>query len=201
MYDAVLGTCEMAEEASSILERLALVSGSYGLATVHRAENTDDDTRLSGLLLAFNDIAARQFPLVFPLHPRTAKRLHTKFRGWSAHPRLQLIDPVGYLDMLKLVRHAHMALTDSGGLQKEAFFLGCPCITLRQETEWVETVQGGGNLIAGVEPDHICAAVSRWERRLSEGKADFSAGGTASFGDGNAADRIRDALLAFCQQI
>jgi len=197
MYDAVLGNRKMAEEASNILERLALVSGSYGVATVHRAENTDDDTRLKNLLLVFNDIAARRFRLIFPMHPRTATRLQAKFSGWSAHPRLQLIDPVGYLDMLHLVRHARMTLTDSGGLQKEAFFLGCPCITLRKETEWVETVQEGGNLIAGVEPDAILAAVSVWEDRLSSGAARVSTPMTPAFGEGQAADKIRDALLTF----
>jgi UDP-GlcNAc3NAcA epimerase len=197
MYDAVLSARKVAEAASNILERLAFVSGDFGVATVHRAENTDDERRLGNLLLVFNDIAASMFPLVFPMHPRTTKLVQSKFPKWSAHPRLHLIDPIGYFDMLCLVSHARMMLTDSGGLQKETFFLGCPCITLREETEWVETVQGGGNLVAGVEPDAILGAVSVWEDRLSAGTAAFATAVTAAFGNGHAAEQIRDVLLAF----
>ena len=199
MYDAVLSAHKVAEATSNILERLPCVSGDYGIATVHRAENTDDERRLGNLLLVFNDIAASMFPLVLPMHPRTTKLVQSKFPKWSAHPRLHLIDPIGYFDMLCLVSHARMTLTDSGGLQKEAFFLGCPCITLREETEWVETVQGGGNLVAGVEPDAILGAVSVWEDRLSAGTAAMATGLTAAFGNGHAAEQIRDALLAFGQ--
>lgn len=199
MHDAVLFTRELAEWKSNILQRLALVPDSYGVVTVHRAENTDNEQRLGSLLAAFNDIAASALQLVFPIHPRTAKLLLAKFPGWSAHPRLHLIEPVGYLDMLCLVAQARMTLTDSGGLQKEAFFLGCPCITLREETEWVETIHGGGNILAGVEPARIRAAVSTWKSRFTAGKTDFSAKVTALFGNGHAADQIRNALLAFRQ--
>jgi UDP-GlcNAc3NAcA epimerase len=199
MYDAVLFNRELAERSSNILKQLALVPGEYGVVTVHRAENTDNEQRLGNLLTAFNDIAAGGLPLVFPIHPRTAKLLPVKFPAWSAHPRLHLIEPIGYLDMLCLVAHARVTLADSGGLQKEAFFLGCPCVTLREETEWVETIRGGGNILAGVEPNKICEAVSTWESRFPTGKAGFSAEMTAAFGDGHAADKIRDALLATCQ--
>jgi UDP-GlcNAc3NAcA epimerase len=99
--------------------------------------------------------------------------------------------------MLCLLGYARMTLTDSGGLQKEAFFSGCPCITLRDETEWVETIQGKGNILAGVNPDAIREAVLTWESRFLEGKADFSTRVAALFGDGHAADKIREALLAF----
>jgi UDP-GlcNAc3NAcA epimerase len=201
MYDAVLSNRELAERKSNILDRLSLVPGSYGLVTVHRAENTDDANRLRGLLTVFNDIAASAVELVFPMHPRTSKLLPAKFPDWVAHPRLHLIGPVGYFDMLRLVRYARMTLTDSGGVQKEAFFLGCPCITLREETEWVETIQGEGNILAGVKPDAIRDAVLTWESRFLEGTADFSTSVAASFGDGHAADKVRDALLTFRRSV
>ena len=197
MYDAVLFGRDIAEQRSTILERLNLVPRDYGLVTVHRSENTDDEKRLGSLLAVFNDIAASMLRLVFPIHPRTAKLLSSKFPGWLPHPRLHIIEPVGYLDMLRLISHARITLTDSGGLQKEAFFLNCPCITLREETEWVETVETGGNILAGVEDRNICEAVSTWESRIANGRATFSAESVDLFGDGSAADRIRDALLAF----
>jgi UDP-GlcNAc3NAcA epimerase len=199
MYDAVLFNRQMAERASDILERLGLVPGSYGLVTVHRAENTDDKQRLGSLMAVLNEIAASTMPLVFPMHPRTAKLMGSKLPDWSAHPNLHGIDPLGYLDMLRLVSHARMTLTDSGGLQKEAFFLGCPCITLRDETEWVETIQGGGNILAGVDPARIRAAVSAWESRLATGRTDFIEEVIAVFGHGHAADEIKNALLGFKQ--
>src|SRR5947208_1562995 len=131
----------------------------------------DDETRLRKVLGALDAVAATTAELVFPLHPRTAKVVRARFPAWSPHPRLRVVPPLGYLDTLSLVGHARMLLTDSGGLQKEAFFLGCPCITLRDETEWVETVQGGGNILAGVEPDAIREAVSVWDARVPAGRA------------------------------
>jgi UDP-GlcNAc3NAcA epimerase len=201
MYDAVLFNRAVAERRSNILERLNLVPRDYGVVTVHRAENTDDERRLRNLLAAFNDIAASSFKLVFPVHPRTARLLSSKFAGWSPHPRLHILEPAGYLDMLRLVNHARMTLTDSGGLQKEAFFLGCPTITLRQETEWVETVHAGRNILVGVDPNKIRAAVSSWEDRLSEGSPDFSETVIGSFGDGHAAEKIHDALVSLCSKL
>jgi UDP-GlcNAc3NAcA epimerase len=200
MYDAVLFNRVVADRQSKILDRLNLVPGDYGVVTVHRAENTDDEARLGILLTAFNDVAASALQLVFPVHPRTAKLMSSKFPGWSPNPRLHIIEPVGYLDMLRLVSHARITLTDSGGLQKEAGFLGCPCITLREETEWVETVQAGANILAGVEAHKICDAVSSWETRSSTEVAGFSAKVAALFGGGSAADKVRDALLAFTNQ-
>lgn len=197
MYDAVLFNRRLAAQRSRILERLALEPRRFGVVTIHRAENTDDEKRLRGVLSALDEIAATAVELVFPVHPRTAKVLRSRLAAWSPHPRLRLIPPLGYLDTLCLVSHATMLLTDSGGLQKEAFFLGCPCITLRDETEWVETLQGGGNILAGVDPETIRAAVSTWAARSPAGQVDFPAAVAAAFGDGHAADRIRDAVLAF----
>jgi UDP-GlcNAc3NAcA epimerase len=201
MYDAVLFSRDVAEQRSKILERLNLVPGDYGVVTVHRAENTDDERRLGNLLAAFNDISASMLKLVFPVHPRTAKLLASRFPRWSPHPRLHLIEPVGYLDMLRLVSRARLTLTDSGGVQKETFFLGCPCITLREETEWLETVHAGGNILAGVEAHKIRDAVSTWEARSATGRAGFSVEAAALFGDGFAAEKVRNALLAFCQSV
>jgi UDP-GlcNAc3NAcA epimerase len=199
MYDAVLFNRVVAERRSKILERLNLVPGDYGVVTVHRAENTDDEARLGILLTAFNDVAASALQLVFPVHPRTARLLSSKFAGWSPHPRLHIIEPVGYLDMLCLMNHARITLTDSGGLQKEAFFLNCPAITLRDETEWVEIIHAGRNILVGVDPNKIREAVCTWESRLAGGRPDFSATVNALFGDGHAAQKIRDTLLGFLQ--
>jgi UDP-GlcNAc3NAcA epimerase len=196
MYDAVLFNKKLASQKSAIVSRLSLTPEGYGLVTVHRAENTDSDQRLSSLLTVFNEIAERSMPLVFPLHPRTAKLIREKFPTWTAHPRLRFIDPIGYLDMLCLLDHTRLVLTDSGGLQKEAFFLGRPCVTLREETEWVETVEEGGNVLVGVGPERIREAVFVWESRLQKGTVEFSGRLTTSFGDGYAADKIKDALLA-----
>ena len=199
MCDAALFSRQLARRQSKILERLALEPRQYGVVTVHRAENTDDRQRLGSLLATVNDIAASDLRLVFPLHPRTAKMVSRHFPHWSAHPRLQLIEPLGYLDMLAVVDHARMTLTDSGGLQKEAFFLDCPCITLREETEWMETVLAGGNVLTGVQAAKIRAAMSTWKKRSPENVPSFSAERNALFGDGHAAEMIKDALLSFLQ--
>jgi UDP-GlcNAc3NAcA epimerase len=197
MYDAVLCHRHLARRRSTILEQLAFAPGQYGVVTVHRAENTDDEKRLKGLLTTFNDIAASELPLVFPIHPRTAKQLALNFPNWPAHPQLRLIAPLGYLDMLSLADHARLVLTDSGGLQKEAFFLDCPCITLREETEWMETVVAGRNVLAGVESAKIRAAVSTWSNRSQEDLLSASVQRATVFGDGHAAEKVKNALLTF----
>ena len=199
MYDAVAAHRQVAARRSSILGILGLAPGTYALATVHRAENTDDAERLEGIVTAFNDIAGDGLPLVLPLHPRTAQAVRATLPRWSPRPSLHVIPPVGYLDMLCLVGHARLVLTDSGGLQKEAFFLGCPCVTLREETEWTETVEAAGNIVVGAAPAAIRAAVRTWEHRLAGGVPDFAAAASTSFGDGRAADRIVQALLAAAQ--
>jgi UDP-N-acetylglucosamine 2-epimerase len=197
MYDAVQAYRGAAERRPSLLDRLQLASGGYGLVTVHRAENTDDPQRLSALLAAINDIAATVVPLVFPMHPRTAQRVLSMRPLWAPASALHVVAPVGYLDMLRLVRHARLMLTDSGGLQKEGFFLGCPCITLRDETEWIETVHGMGNVVTGVSPAAVRAAALMWEHRRADAVVNGHAARDA-FGDGRAADRIVAALHAGC---
>jgi UDP-N-acetylglucosamine 2-epimerase len=200
MYDAVLSNRALAEQPSGILRRLSLASGDYGVVTLHRAENTDDAERLEGVLVALNDIAASGLSLVFPMHPRTAKQLPAKVPGWAPHARLNLVPPVGYVDMLRLVYHARLTLTDSGGLQREAFFLGCPCITLRDETEWVETIRDGANVLTGVDPARIRQAFASLESRIPARGVDFPRGSVTGFGNGGAADRTVAALLDFLRR-
>lgn len=154
MYDALMYAVDRAKTRSTILTDLELTTKSYLLATVHRAENTDDETRLRGIFEAFEAIKET---IVLPLHPRTAKMLD-KFKLTPNIENLKLIDPVGYLDMTTLAQNARLILTDSGGLQKEAYWLGVPCVTLRDETEWVETVEAGWNVIAGANREKIVAA-------------------------------------------
>ena len=141
MYDATLFAIRKAETESNIVSKLKLTSGCYGVATIHRAENTDDALRL-GEVVAFLQEQAKAQPIIFPIHPRTrqkADRMGIKFGD------LTVIGPVGYLDMAKLLNGARAVFTDSGGLQKEAYFHRVPCTTLRDETEWVETVSHGWN--------------------------------------------------------
>ncbi len=146
MADALAFAVERAQNHSDVLERLGLAEGHYLLATVHRAENTDDATRLRNILAVFD---ALDEPVIFPVHPRTRQAIN--ILGYSPAPHVQLIEPVGYLDMVMLEQSARLILTDSGGIQKEAYWLGVPCVTLRDETEWVETVEAGWNVIVGAD--------------------------------------------------
>ncbi len=141
MFDATLAAVKRAGERSSILETYELTQGQYAVATIHRAENTDDPERFARVI-AWLEAAARETPVVMPVHPRTRKLLAS--RG-LVPAGLTLIDPVGYLDMARLLSQAAAVFTDSGGLQKEAYFHRVPCVTLRDETEWVETIEAGWN--------------------------------------------------------
>jgi UDP-GlcNAc3NAcA epimerase len=139
MYDTTLAAVERAEQSSKILETLELAPRSYAVSTIHRAENTDNPDRLAQILAWLED-AARQFPVILPLHPRTRNMI-----GLAYLSGVRVIKPLGYLDMTHLVHHAAAVFTDSGGLQKEAYFHRVPCVTLRDETEWIETVEAGWN--------------------------------------------------------
>jgi UDP-GlcNAc3NAcA epimerase len=160
MLDALCTARELGRTRSRVLATLGLAPKSYLVATVHRAENTDDPARLRALLTTF---AQLDRPVVLPLHPRTRGILERTMPDLlaEARHRLRLIDPVGYLDMVTLTADAATVLTDSGGLQKEAFWLGVPCLTLREETEWVETVSAGANFLAGTDPARIQSAYAR----------------------------------------
>lgn len=151
MYDAVLQFGDRAERQSRVLDDLGLTRGEFVLATVHRPYNTDEPVRLERLLRAFIDLP---YPVVFPVHPRTRGRI-AALAAIPGLERVMLIEPVSYLDMLVLERNARIVLTDSGGVQKEAFFFGVPCLTLRPETEWVETVAAGMNIVVDTDAERI----------------------------------------------
>lgn len=150
MLDVALYYAELSARKSTVIQRLKLKDKPFALCTVHRAENTDDPNRLSGIIQALNEIN-EEMTIVMPLHPRTRKIL----AGMTDELRVTAIDPVGYFDMLELLKNTMIVLTDSGGLQKEAFFFKKPCITLRDETEWIELVEGGYNYLAGADKIHI----------------------------------------------
>lgn len=141
MYDTALQFAETAARKSTILKDLGVQPGRYALATVHRAENTDDPARLANIVTGLESVAA-ELPVILPLHPRTAGRM--KAAGLAFH-KVKTVPPIGYLDMVSLESKAAVIATDSGGVQKEAFFYEVPCVTLRDETEWVELVELGWN--------------------------------------------------------
>jgi UDP-N-acetylglucosamine 2-epimerase len=180
MLDALEQHIAIARTRSQILSDLDLPKGGYLLATVHRAGNTDDPDRMRSIVAAFNQIHE---PIVFPIHPRTLGVIARL--GLSFAPHVRAIEPVGYLDMLMLERHARAILTDSGGVQREAYFLSIPCITLRDETELMETVEAGWNRLVGADPERILSAC-----RSFVPPADHP----ALFGDGHAAERIVEVL-------
>lgn len=154
MYDSLLFNLRRAEQRAGILERLGRRPGEYALATIHRAENTDRPVTLRTLIATLGNLS---LPVVLPLHPRTKAALQAAEVG-EAQEHVLMVPPVSYHEMLILERHARVILTDSGGVQKEAFLLGVPCVTLRSETEWGETVDAGWNRLAGADPEAIVAA-------------------------------------------
>ena len=163
MFDALMHFSRLSEEKSKILEDLKLSPKEYYLLTIHRAENTDSFDRLKNILLA---IAQFKRKVVFPIHPRTKKRIKEfGLEKYVKNDNILLIDPVGYLDMISLEENALAIFTDSGGVQKEAFWLRVPCITLRDETEWIETVNYGWNRLVGADIEKILEA----ERNIKEG--------------------------------
>ena len=160
MYEALQHAVKQSNRAATFLREWGCAEGRYWLATVHRAENTDDRGRLDGILRALNELAACE-PIVFPVHPRTRAML--KEIAFEPAPGLRVVEPLGYADMAWLLSRARGVLTDSGGMQKEAYWLRIPCITLRDETEWVETVEQGWNRLAGADMERIvqCARAIR----------------------------------------
>jgi len=180
MYDSLLYNLQLAERHSLILEKLQLDPKNYALVTVHRAENTDNPDRLRAIFNALRKITQEGIPVIIPLHPRTRKQLELLKVPVD---RLQIIEPLQYLDMLLLQKQAKIVLTDSGGIQKEAFFLQVPCITLRRETEWVETVETGWNILADIDEKKIVL----YARDFPDPSHNV---GQEAFGNGRAAEKI-----------
>ena len=186
MLDAVRQFAPVAAARDTVLRRLGLLPRGYVLATCHRSGNVDERESLEAILGAFQDIAAQE-SLVLPLHPRTREAVS---RHGLQHllNRITVIEPVGFLDMLNLERSARLILTDSGGVQKEAFFFQVPCITIRNETEWTETVACGWNRLAGITRSGIVAA---WREPWQ-----MSAAQTDNCGDAWASRRIAQTIVA-----
>jgi UDP-GlcNAc3NAcA epimerase len=185
MYDAVLQFSEIAQGRSTILHNLHLKSKEYLLATIHRPYNTDVPENLRSIIDAFLGIDE---PIVFSVHPRTRERiavLDGQIKS-QVYSKMRVIDPIGYLDMLVLEQNARLILTDSGGMQKEAYFFGVPCITLRPETEWIETVEAGWNVVVGSEYSLIVEKAQTVEPP-PESKRQM-------FGNGHASELIVQAL-------
>jgi UDP-GlcNAc3NAcA epimerase len=183
MYDVALDVRERARSRGAIVERLGLAGRDYIVATVHRAENTDDPNRLQSIMQGFAAVS-RETPVVLPLHPRTRARLAKT--GIETADEVILTEPLGYLDLAALVIGARLVATDSGGLQKEAFFHGVPCITLRDETEWVELVELGWNtLLAPVSASAVAAGL-----RSALAAARPAKPAASPYGDGRSAEKI-----------
>ena len=207
MYDTALYYSGIAEKKSNILNRLSLLNNTdhifpYVLCTIHRAENTDDIERLTDILEALNFLSNNGVKIILPLHPRTQKII----RQHNIKITFGISKPFGYLDMLLLEKHAVAIVTDSGGMQKEAYFFKTPCITLRDETEWIETLKSGWNILVGANTNKIveyCSAIidRRKEDKtppfqvISTRKKDDIVGCNDFYGNGNASEKIIDILL------
>ncbi len=185
MADVSIAFQPIAEERSTALEQFELEPGSYVLATAHRAGNVDDPGRLERLVELLEGLPG---PVVLPLHPRTAARLREFGLERRLGDAVRTLPPLGYLDFTKLAAHARAIATDSGGVQKEAYLLGVPCVTLRETTEWVETVDAGWNVLVGLDAAAARAAVGRPAPAGERPEL---------YGGGRAAERIRDALSAY----
>lgn len=187
MYDGILHFSKIAQEKSRILESLNLEAGNFLLCTIHRAENTNSLERLTAIV---NGLNACNELVVLPLHPRTLKYMNDY--GLKLADNIRVIDPLGYLDMVRLESSAKKIVTDSGGIQKEAFFLGIPCITLREETEWVETVENGWNILVGAEKEKLVEAIQQFEPENERGNY---------FGDGNSVGKMTKIIQNFGAEI
>jgi UDP-N-acetylglucosamine 2-epimerase len=184
MYDAALYFAEQAREKSGILDTLHLSAKQFVLATVHRAQNTDDPQIMQTIVEA---MLASDKTIVFPVHPRTRGFLqkYGLLERLTKQERVRLIEPVGYLDMIQLEQAADRILTDSGGVQKEAYFFKIPCITMREETEWTETVEDGWNVLVGNDQEKIVHGLMHFQPQQKQNN---------HYGDGRAGEKIAELL-------
>ena len=188
MYDNSMYFSAMADVQSDIIERLGLRYRQFVLATIHRPANTDNPENLKSILRALSDIAAKGMDVVLPLHPRTKKRIEDL--GLEiADFRLKVIEPASFFEIIRLEKNAAIVMTDSGGVQKEAFFYGTPCVILRSETEWVEIVEAGAGIIADADYERIMAAYEA----LVNKPVQFP----ALFGDGKASEKILNEIVKY----
>jgi UDP-GlcNAc3NAcA epimerase len=187
MFDATKAAVEIANRRSTVIERLSLIPGEYVLATIHRAENTDDPELLESIFRSLAEVS-ETFPVVLPLHPRTRKALSQANLLDFATEQLRICEPLGYLDMTRLEASARVIATDSGGVQKEAFFHRVPCITIRTETEWVELVDLGWN--------RVCPPTLPDFSKYILGASQPPAGTDEPYGDGTAAQNIASRIAA-----
>lgn len=185
MYDSVLFHADRAKQNRDVFARAGVTAGEYVLATVHRAENADDVGRLAEIIAG---LSASRLPVVMPVHPRTRARVAEA--GVRLNGSIRAMEPVGYLEMLALERAARAIVTDSGGVQKEAYFLGVPCVTVREETEWVELVEAGWNRLVGADRAAIAAGLA-WASA-----SDRPPKGVGLYGDGRAAEKVVAELIA-----
>jgi len=190
MYDVAVQFSEKSKKKSTILTELGLQKKEYILATIHRAENTDNREFLTNIFQALGAMS-EEMDVVVPLHPRTRKMLVSYGLAEEFH-RIKFIQPVGFLDMIALESNAKMIATDSGGVQKEAYFHRIPCVTLRTETEWVETVEAKWNMLAGVDSVDQIRQVMRNSLTFSDQRSEIK-----DYGDGTAARKILQCLNEF----
>ena len=183
MADALQFAARHIQTKADIKKKLQLQNQTYLLATIHRAENTDNKERLQNIISALN---ALEDTIILPIHPRTRKILHDM--NLTLKPHVRIIDPVGYFDMIALEYSARMILTDSGGIQKEAYWLKVPCVTLRDETEWLETVENGWNILTGANSAKIIKAVKTFKSPAKHPQL---------YGNGKAAEKCLKTLLKY----
>ncbi|MBR0297279.1 MAG: UDP-N-acetylglucosamine 2-epimerase (non-hydrolyzing) [Paludibacteraceae bacterium] len=189
MYDNSMYFSAMADMKSDIIERLGLSYRNFVLATIHRPANTDNPENLRSIFRALSDIAASGVDVIFPCHPRTRKKLSDESLEFRESSHFHLIDPVSFFEIIRLEKNARVVMTDSGGVQKEAFFYGTPCVILRPETEWVEIVDAGAGILADAGYERIMKAYAD----LSGREVYFP----PLFGDAHASERILSEIIDF----
>jgi UDP-GlcNAc3NAcA epimerase len=181
---------------SSILDNLELEAKSYMLFTMHRAENTNYEKKMESIIHVFETLLLRgiDMRIIFPMHPRTTNKLKItgQYERMENCENVILLEPMGYVDFIKLMLHAQKVITDSGGIQKESYLLGVPCITIRNNTEWVETLEDGWNILTGTDPDKIVTAIVEAGPNQIHNIPDQTI-----FGSGRTSEIIKDALMTF----